>query len=241
MQRAAGHTWAAGIGETQTNQAALLRVDINYDGHTLRLWLTPNNMYLRGFTNNSNQTFAFNDYPLRGEMQAFAEDGSPDARLLPTLGAIQTLPYGSGYIDLTRAAQRDRGGIPLSYSDLLASTYTLLRVTQPEGLTARALLFFIQYVSEASRFRPVGDMMYEVMNGANHTGVPVDLQELENDWSALSEWAYESRAGSNPHPYNVGPHYGTIRNIPQLVRAMMMLLGNLNQAPPTGDFKHTEL
>jgi hypothetical protein len=127
---------------------------------------------------------------------------------------------------MTRAAQRDRGDIPLGYPGILAGAYDLLEVRQPNQVTARALLFFIQYVSEAARFRRVGDMMYDVMNGATHLGVPAGVQELENIWSALSAWGYTTQASAP---------------LEHLVRAMMLLLGNLNQAPPTGDVKHTEL
>jgi hypothetical protein len=227
---------------TQTNQAALLRVDVTYEGHTLRLWLTPNNMYLRGFTNAAGVTFSFNDFNLQRAMLDLYEARSPDTNLLPNLNAFHQLAYGSGYVDVVREAGRDRTQTPMSYSNLLASLYPLLRVTVPEQLTARALLFFIQYVSEAARFRPVANMLYGVMNGTTATaGVPGGLQELENDWSAVSTWAHELRAGLNPRPLYVGPHYGTINSLRQLTAAIMLLLGRINQVPPPGDFKHTEL
>ncbi|HEY4458687.1 MAG TPA: ribosome-inactivating family protein [Pseudonocardiaceae bacterium] len=242
VQAAAGHEWLPNIGETQTNQAALLRADINYDGNTLRLWFTPNNMYLRGFTTAAGVTFAFNDYELGQAMVDLAAAPSPDAGLLPPLNEIRSLPFDSGYIGMVRAAGRDRTNTPMTYANLLASFATLLEATRLPGQdSARALLFFIQYVSEAARFRPVGQMMYDVMNGVEGAGVSGNLQELENDWSALSAWAYELRAGLNPRPYYVGPHFGTINSLRQLTAAMMMLLGNINQAPPPGDFKHDEV
>ena len=101
VQGAAGQAWTTNLGRTQTNQDALLRADINVLGRTLRLWFTPNNLYLRGFTTESGQTFAFNDddYNLREAMVALAERGSPDINLLPGLGheSFRTLPYSGGY------------------------------------------------------------------------------------------------------------------------------------------------
>ncbi|WKK23983.1 ribosome-inactivating family protein [Streptomyces olivoreticuli] len=236
VQDAAAHRWDSGVAQTQGNEDALLRVDIRYDT-TLTLWFTPNNMYLRGFTTATGLTFAFNDYPLQQRMTVFAAN-SPDRNLLPPGDGHRILPYGSRYGAITDVAGRDRGNTPLSYQSLLNAQASLQyrRVPDRDPNVARALLFFIQYVSEAARFRPVAARMTGFMldrRGAA-PGLSLGLQELENHWSALSRLAYQARNG-NPDPVDVGPHYGHVTSYEQMRQVVMMLLGNLNQAPGPGD------
>ena len=99
-------------------------------------------------------------------------------------------------------------------------------------------MILIQFIPEAARFRPVNDLMRNIMDSRRVTGVPASVQELENRWDALSRWGYRVEAGVEHDPYYVGPHAGYISSLDQLRRTMMLLLGNLDQAPPDGDFKH---
>ncbi|WP_433171685.1 ribosome-inactivating family protein [Actinoallomurus sp. CA-150999] len=130
------------------------------------------------------------------------------------------------------------GNIRLSYDSLLNALATLRTTRLPDQNpdVARALLFFIQYVSEAARFRPVAAGMTRLMTDRRNEapGLPDGLQELENDWSALSRYAYEWRNG-NPPPLYVGPAFGRIGSYQQLRQVVMLLLGNLNQVPPPGN------
>ncbi|MGF1425480.1 ribosome-inactivating family protein [Kitasatospora sp. LaBMicrA B282] len=238
MQEAAAHRWDQNVGQTQTNTRALLRVDIIQDTRLI-LWFTPNDMYLRGFTTPNGLTFAFNDYPLQQVMADFAAAGSPDRNLLPPAGGHRQLPYRSSYTALTQAAGRDRSTTTVSYQALLDAQATLRTATPPgrDPAVARALMFFIQYLSEAARFQPVARGMIRIMQDpeAVAPGVPIGLQELENDWSALSRYAYDSLNGNTPPPLTVGPNYGRITSYTQLREVVMLLLGNLNQVPPAGD------
>ncbi|GGU46816.1 ribosome-inactivating family protein [Streptomyces violascens] len=234
VQNAAGHPLAPRLQQTQTNNLALLRADIEFAGQQLQLWITPDNMYLRGFTNAAGDTFAFNDYPLETEMQAFVNAHSPDVSLLPT-GRFRTLPYAASYTAIERAAGRGRDNTPLTHGNLVGSTSTLLTTGNPNANTAGALLFFIQFVSEAARFRLVAEDIGRGMQGVNTgRGVPAELQELENDWGHASDWAYREIAGHNQPEHNVGRlfdrRFGPFRTLADLAAAVMML-----QGAPGGD------
>ncbi|MFF7090800.1 ribosome-inactivating family protein [Streptomyces rubradiris] len=201
---------------TQSGSLSLVRADLNIvnaAGHqvSLRLWFTPDNMYLRGFTttavdaNNEadgNVTYYFNDYDLPGRFHSLR--GSPDAGLLPPDNdRFILLPYSGGYYDLERSPQSggpgaERSTVEMSYTQVYNSIFQLAYLpynTARNGgsnyrTTAASLLRMIQVVPEAARLRDVQGIVIQMM--ANHGyqfTMPARQQDLENDWSALSQYA----------------------------------------------------
>jgi hypothetical protein len=227
VRAAAGHDQPDGIMRTQGIGGALIRADINMDGFTMSLWLSPDNMYLRGYTNAAGETYYFNDYSLPGVMDYIRAHQGPGYGLLPS-NRMHELPYGSDYRSLERAANRGRGVMPLSYDALRQSFFSL--VASPNGeSTARALMFFIQYISEASRFVPLSYEMNQIMGGwVYRDGLPLGMQELENNWQGLTIREDRFHGGHVPLPFNVGPHVRhSLRTLDDLRRYLAMGLGNL--------------
>ncbi|MFD9400313.1 ribosome-inactivating family protein [Streptomyces sp. NPDC060011] len=242
FQNAAGHYWRNGVGVTQTqgDGATLIRMDLNLSPtESLRLWFTPRNMYLVGFTNHNNDTYAFNDYDLRDTMNNLSR--STDAGLLPPSGQIHSLSFGGNYASLSNAAGYGRDAMNISFNDLWNSAWQL-QYGGNTASTARSLLFMIQYTSEAARFFDVYGVMSAIMANANthYAGLPAIQQELETHWEQLSRYADDLWAGRNPAPSYVGPHAGTVSNNSQLTSRLWFAIGNPSQVPPSTDW-HTEL
>jgi hypothetical protein len=111
IRDAVGHGFRQDTRITQnanTIPHALLRADLNVTnaaGHqiTLRLWFTPNNLYLRGFTTTSDVTYYFHDtdFNLNNEMD-YLRRGSRDSGLLPPANYVR-LPYSGSYASMARS------------------------------------------------------------------------------------------------------------------------------------------
>lgn len=234
IRNAAGHWFRNESNITQDANAiphALIRADLNVTnaaGHQteLRLWFTPNNLYLRGFSTtsvdasapaNGNVTYYFNDsdFNLANEMN-YLRNSSPDRALLPQANYVR-LPYAGTYTAMARPIDQGGPGVTrdntqMSYSQLYDSVFQLAylqRGTEQNGgtnfvTTARSLMRMIQITSEAARFRDVQGIVIQSManHGMQYT-MPLLQQELENDWRGLSRYAYDNE---NAGGHDVGPH-----------------------------------
>ncbi|WP_177244531.1 ribosome-inactivating family protein [Streptomyces sp. yr375] len=226
IRRAAGHPYRNGIYLTGSQSTInLMRVDLNAGNTTLRLWITPGDMYLRGFTTQAGATYYFNDFNLR--QRFFELSDSPDAGLLPLpLSNVNELPFGGNYISLEGATNRNRLHMPISFNDLWNSLFNLAYAqgsTSGQDL-ARSLLFMIQYVSEASRLTDLNGTMSAIMlNRATHyAGLTEAHAEVENHWTQISEFLIAFTNGSNPPPVDSGPHAGWVRNINDVQRYVLL-------------------
>jgi len=229
LRNAAGHPWRNGVEQTQISDThSLIRLDLTApvaNGPvTVQLWLTANNLYLRGWTDAGGTTYSFNDYDLRGAMQP-ASSFTSGGDLLPaaaTGGPYVTLPYGSDYNSMVQAAGRDRSQMPISYIALFNAWTGLANagITGQQSV-ARAVMFMIQYTSESARFYDVWRVMNNIMgntpiNGVYppaYNGVPAAAQEYENNWSQISQYALDQSNGTNPAPLYVGPNAGTLNTL----------------------------
>ena len=62
LRRAVGYEFRNGVFATQNAGNELVRVDLTSpDGQTIWLWITPNNLYVRGVTAANGVTYTFND------------------------------------------------------------------------------------------------------------------------------------------------------------------------------------
>jgi hypothetical protein len=66
LRDAAGHSYRDGVQETELNNAynrenGLIKLTLSYNGTTLTLWISPADLYVRGYTNQYGHTFQFND------------------------------------------------------------------------------------------------------------------------------------------------------------------------------------
>jgi hypothetical protein len=247
LHSAAGHAWTNGMMATQSTGTvgqgnALIRVDLNFNDEELRLWVSPDNLYLRGFTNASNETFQFNDsdYDLHSVISGLSQ--GPNAGLLPPLNQFVTMNFGSNYNSLESAARHGRESMSISYNDLWNSAYNLQYTYNAGSSTAGSLMFMIQYISEAARFWDVYGVMSAIMGSdVVYNGLPIRQQEIENAWDQMTRWGGAAVSGQNPNPYYIGPHAGWISTLAGLAGILWMGLGNPDICNPTGDWGHTEL
>ena len=62
LRQAVGYEFRNGVFATQNAGNELVRVDLTSpDGQTIWLWITPNNLYVRGVTAANGVTYIFND------------------------------------------------------------------------------------------------------------------------------------------------------------------------------------
>ncbi|MEU5599700.1 ribosome-inactivating family protein [Streptomyces sp. NPDC020298] len=241
LRQAAGHIYRDGVYQTQSTGYSLIRLTLTNSRHTLVLWLTPGDLYLRGYTNNSGLTFQFND---------------ADFSLNNLLNDIGTLPYGTGrelsfgsnYNSMVQAAGRGREGMPISYLDFTSSVTNLASTNDPSGGNrrdvARSLMLMVQLTSEAARFNDVYGVGSAIMRSGNtrYDGLPALQQRLENSWQRISAFGYSVTQNPSTAPVNI-TGVGTFYSWSDVRRYMATLLGNLNlpQEGPTGDWQKTEL
>ncbi|MET7648030.1 ribosome-inactivating family protein [Streptomyces sp. NPDC005426] len=240
LRQAAGHTYRNGVYETQSTGYSLIRLTLTDSHMTLTLWLTPGDLYLRGYTTASGQTFQFNDH---------------DFSLINLLSGIGDLPYGTGhtlsfgsnYNSMVQAANRGREDMPISYTDFFNSVYNLAYADSPYGGNqqdvARSLMLMVQLTSEAARFNDVFGVGSDIMGSwRNYTGLPLRQQYLENSWQRISSFGHSVSQDPSTAPVNI-TGVGTLQSWNDVLRYMATLLGNLNlpQEGPTGDWQKTEL
>jgi hypothetical protein len=242
LRVAAGHDYRNGVMATQDNSFdSLIRLSLANGGDQLDLWITPMDLYVRGFTNTFGQTFQFSDpdFNLASALSQIPNNG---------VSAVSTLNFSSNYNSMVQAANRGRENMPISYADLMGSMHNLARASNPYGgnqqNVARSLMFMIQYTAEAARFNDVNGVMRAIMvnSGNRYAGLPILQQRLENSWAAMS--AFGQRITQNPSstPVNI-TGVGTLSNWGDVARylAMILLRLNLPSEGQSGDWNHTEL
>ena len=195
IRAASGHTFRQNVLATQGNSnPGIIRVRLINGATEAILWISPQDLYLRGFTNTHGQTFQFNDpeYDLVQQLRDLQYNA----------GTIRTLDFGSNYnaLEGTRAANRGREATPLNYSSFWNTFFNLAFMTDPTGPRlqgcAQSLLTMIQVTSEAVRFIDVYNVIYDAMGSGSYNGLPAYQQRLENQWGAMSAWAF--RLNNNP-------------------------------------------
>ncbi|MEV5607652.1 ribosome-inactivating family protein [Streptomyces sp. NPDC052225] len=244
IRNAVGHAWHGDTMITQnvgTAPLSLLRADINITnaaGHQteLRLWFTPNNLYLRGFTttsvdasaDNANVTYFFRDagFNLPNTMESLRS--SQDAGLLPPPRYTQ-LPYSGSYPDLAGAGA-SRDSTQMSYTALYNSVFQLAYVSRDATgyggsayqATAASLVRMVQATAEAARLRDVQGIVIQMM--ADHSRsfiMPARQQELETDWGALSLYAWNN---TDLPGHDVGPHVPYVTTVARALGYLALAL-----------------
>jgi hypothetical protein len=234
LRAAAGHVWRDGIMQTQTNRNTLVRLDLNNGVDRLQLWISPDNLYLRGFTNRHG-TFTFNDhdYNLYDEIEGLRT--TQNAGLLPSQPnpshRWRTMNFGSNYIQLERAARLGRDHVAISFNEVLGAVRRLAGTTEMTSnnrdAVAQALILMIQYTSEAARFNDVYRVMASIMENRDirYSGMSPANRQLENSWDSLSGFALRLTNGTNPDPLNV-PNVGVLHTFLDVRRYLALAHGD---------------
>ncbi|SHH36902.1 ribosome-inactivating family protein [Streptomyces sp. 3214.6] len=203
IRNAAGHELNDGVYVTQNERQSLISVLLYYGDTWLRLWIEPQNLYLRGFTN-IHGTFVASDLPeynLNEHLRTYGTHLSNDENTGFEYNANQgfSLPFDSTYGSINRAAGRDRASVPISAESMWNYFHQLAYVQEPwrdghRQATALSYLFFTQFISEAVRFDDVFWYMRAAMgtSGWWRQGMSANQITLENNWGRISEWARDS-------------------------------------------------
>ena len=249
LRQAVGNNFRNGVLATQNAGNELVRVDLTSpDGHTIWLWITPNNLYVRGVTAADGRTYTFNDndYTLWQDMVALGAGRPGQNPLMPASPQhFNTLNFGSNYNSLRQAAGRGRENMPISMNDLIGSVNQLATL-QPGAVnqeaTARSLSFLIQFTSEAARFWDVAGVFTDVMTRPNsgYGGLPAVQQYIENSWDQITRYAYAvTQNPATPSLNVIGVQ--RLNNFGDVQRRVAILMGQPNFVSSTGDWSHTEL
>jgi hypothetical protein len=141
LRQAVGNSFRNGVLATRNAGNELVRADLTSPGgHTIWLWFTPNNLYVRGVTAADGTTYMFNDndYSLWQDMVALGAGRPGQNPLMPASPQrFNTLNFGSNYNSLRQAAGRGRESMPISMNDLIGSVNQLATL-QPRCSQARS-------------------------------------------------------------------------------------------------------
>jgi hypothetical protein len=255
LRSAAAHSYRNGVMITQQQQTTgLIRVRFASGGNQVDIWITPQDLYVRGFTNQFGTTYQFNDqdYNLLSALDILGQ--APQ-------GGGSTLAFGSNYNSITNAANRGRENTPFNYTSFFASFLNLATTTDPFGdnqqNVARSLMVMIQMTSEAARFNDVFGVAHDSMGTGNYGGLPLFQQYLENNWGTISNYGLavtQNPSTPNTTVQGINPDTGnnpggqaepfTLTSFGDVIR----FLAVMNTAPfgaSTGgineDWNHTEL
>lgn len=238
LRDAAGHHYRGPVLENQRADQGIIRMTLSIPetGGVTTLWFTPQDLYLRGYTDLQGRTHVFDDTPSPVIARISAAQGGREP---------ERLSFGSNYNSLSRAARVGRENLEISFGTVRGAVNSLAGNIDPNArphYAASALMLLIQFTSEAARFNHVFDMMSNIMGNPGHrySGVPTLQQRLENNWRAISRWAYSiSQNPAEPNLTIAG--VGTLHTWRDAVRYLAMMLGNFNLPQESGNPSRTEL
>ncbi|MFD8979028.1 ribosome-inactivating family protein [Streptomyces sp. NPDC059564] len=159
------------------------------DDVRLTLYLTANNLYLRGFsTGNAGNVVQFNDFNL----------GSALGRNATTL--TYSSHYGGGGLGYSDPNSRRLWITQHGFVQHMRNLANYAR--RPGGEIHADLLTAIGAVAEAARFRNIENRVRSGIGGAD----TVSEQEAaeENDWGQVSNYMYRANGTSNPGTFDLG-------------------------------------
>ncbi|WP_219837027.1 ribosome-inactivating family protein [Paenibacillus sp. R14(2021)] len=257
LRQAAGHSYRGSTYQSQqvdrnpsgnpnhySTGLIMATITMPSQNRTATLWITPGDLYVRGFTNQYGFTYQFSDnasedYDLRTHMRQSGHDPGNN---------YATLPFGGNYNALSGAAGQGRQDMSISWSDLIGSVSHLATVTNPYASgdymwTARDLMFLIGYLSESARFWDVYGVNAAIMQSYNnrYNGLPLTQQYLENRWGRISEY------GQNVTAYPSTPSVditgvGTLFSWYDVARYLAMMLNTYDMAKYNfGDWSYSQL
>ncbi|MCL3998999.1 ribosome-inactivating family protein [Streptomyces lavenduligriseus] len=173
-----------GLTQTTTEQGRLIQVRVldTDDRHLVSVYLWADNLYVAGFyAPATNRHFSFNDRP---------------AQFMNALGINSVGLVGSGnYGDL--AGGNDRHALVLGPETMYHAMQVLGRANGDNDEVEHALVVAIQVFSEAARFSPILDRVRDNIENWHRTPLGNDYAGLENQWGAISRFAYNIRQNPN--------------------------------------------
>ncbi|MER6300731.1 ribosome-inactivating family protein [Kitasatospora sp. NPDC001539] len=254
LREASGHDWQQRMRQTQVAASGneLIRADLNSGSARVQLWISPGDLYVRGFTAMNGVTYYFVEtgdggrrpYNLGEVMNNIRRGNDSSVGLLPS-GRFESLRTSSNYGALSQVANRALGGIQFSFGSARDAIFNLAYTTNPgpdSQHVARSLMSLIQFTSEAARFWEIYSLEATVMANGGRTinGLPGNLQDLEHNWGNLSDFSQRLDRGENPPAVSI-PSLGVFRTLLDVANRLAMIQSAPTTSQVKGDPWHTEL
>ncbi|MGV9556742.1 ribosome-inactivating family protein [Streptomyces sp. NPDC003401] len=173
-----------GITQTTTEQGRLIQIRVldTDNVHLVSVYLWADDLYVAGiYAPSTNRHFAFNDRP---------------AQFMNALGINSAGLLGSGnYGDLAGGSARHT--LILDPNTMYNAMRQLGRTNGNNDTVERALVVAIQIFSEAARFSPILDRVRDNIQNWRTTALGAEYADLENQWGAISQFAYNIRQNPN--------------------------------------------
>jgi hypothetical protein len=242
LRAAAGHNYRNrnGVQEAQGYRGGLIRLSLSGNSgagtSTMSLWITPQDLYVVGFSDNNGRPFIFNDV-----------DVTTQNHIQQALGMTQApavLNFGGNYNSLRQMAGRGREDMPISYNDVWNSLFNLAHQDfNNQPALARSLSLMIQFTSEAARFKEVCGTMSLVMrsNRERIIGLPIRQQYLENNWAAISRFGYQISQDPTTAPRDFGSYIGTLNSWSDVARILALMLASYTLPGRNGNWATSEI
>jgi hypothetical protein len=220
LRGAVGYS-AQGVQVTQhaSQNEGVVRVSLaaNDDSGNRRgvdLWVNPDNLYVVGYSPQATPgvSYTFSDVHASSAMPSH-----------------QNLPFGGNYNSLVGAANRNRSDTPVAFWSIRQAIIDLANQRSANDrpqTTARALLLLVQVTAEAARFSGVEEVFRGALSSwESETGIPEQLQHLENNWGTVSNFFWNSLGmGDNPNPAALNISGISIRNADDVRRRVRTVL-----------------
>ncbi|MCF3181400.1 hypothetical protein IPZ70_15840 [Streptomyces polychromogenes] len=179
-------TGQTGITQTTTDTTRMVQIRVRDTGgnELVSLYFWADNLYLAGWyapyggdPNNTNPAtrrrhFQFN------ENRSMADSLGVGVMYLGRTGNYNALPGGN-----------DRGHLVITPATIYNAAYVLGHATGYNDNVGSAALIMIQAFSEAARFGPILDRVYNNIYHHNATPLGDEYAGLENQWDALAAFA----------------------------------------------------
>ncbi|MFE2529214.1 ribosome-inactivating family protein [Streptomyces sp. NPDC059382] len=170
------------VTQTTTEAGRLIQVrvlDTNNE-HVASVYIWADNLYVAGFYSpRSNTHWAFHD-----REQQFQQALGVSARFMPNTGNYNSLPGGN-----------DRQNLVFTPNSMYNAMRQLNNVTSYNDNVGRALLVATQIFSESARFAPILNRVYGNIISHQANALGDGYAGLENQWGAISQFAYNLRHG----------------------------------------------
>ncbi|MEU9802329.1 ribosome-inactivating family protein [Streptomyces sp. NPDC051000] len=175
------------VTQTTTEAGRLIQVRVldTNNQHVASVYLWADNLYVAGFYSpQSNTHWAFHD-----REQQFQQALGVTARFMPSTGNYNSLPGGN-----------NRQNLVLTPNSMFNAMWQLHNVTSYNDNVGRSLLVAAQIFSESARFAPILNRVYGNIISHEQNALGDGYAGLENQWGAISQFAYNLRHG---HPASI--------------------------------------
>ncbi|WP_037676179.1 ribosome-inactivating family protein [Streptomyces griseus] len=174
------------VTQTTEERGRLIQVRIRDTGGNdlVSIYLWANNLYVAGF------------YTSRGDQQHYVFDDGRAAEFQRALGIGNSISLRQTGNYSTLPTGNTRESLTINPQAIYNAARNLGTSRGYNDSVGRALVIMIQAFSEAARFGPIFDLVYNnIYHPGNSRQLGIDYAGLENQWGSLSQFARNLRNG----------------------------------------------